>query len=86
MKKIIGILGVAVFVVTMFFNISIITNNSLDNNLFALTTITTASAENGPDAKGSKYVYCDMPDGKTGYYIICDDHNDDVCITNPCSC
>lgn len=56
MKKIIGILGVAVFAMTMFFNANTMNSSTGDFDLASLTNMHTANAE----------LMC--PDGNGGYF------------------
>lgn len=49
MKKVIGILGVAVIAATMLFSTNIINSSKSDTSLAGLIAVNTANAENDPD-------------------------------------
>lgn len=53
MKKIIGILGMAVIVMTVFFNVSLLANDDLNTNLITLSSIAKANAQNGESGGGN---------------------------------
>lgn len=62
MKKLIGILGVAVIAATMFFSANSVSDNTTDASLASLITMNTANAEDTEPP-----VKCD--NGTASYYI-----------------
>lgn len=55
MKKIIGILGVAVIAATMFFSANAVNGSANDTSLAGLIAMNTANAEGGTDVPGCDY-------------------------------
>ena len=71
MKKIIGILGVAMIAATMFFNANALSGSTTDTSLSSLMTLNKAHADNEiTDWWNSKIYKCELEECSESYGVI----------------